>query len=146
VLGKIEPTQGKIVSQITRDPHNRLKQKATYLNLSHALGKNAKSRQAQTEYKTIKIFKYKNIDLSLLDIKLYTGRMHQIRAHMFLKGYPVIGDQVYYTKESKKISDKLGIRRQFLHAYKLEFLFNNKKNKFISNLPNDLNDIIKHLK
>ena len=128
VLGKFAPDEGTIVSQISRDPHNRLKQKATYLNLNPALGKSAKSRLAETEYKTIQNYKYQEYDLTLLDVSLKTGRMHQIRVHMLLKTHPVIGDQVYNTKKSKKISDLLGAKRQFLHSYYLNFVDPDGKN------------------
>ena len=66
---------------------------------------------------------------------------------MLLKTHPVIGDQVYNTKKSKKISDLLGAKRQFLHSYYLNFVDPDGKNMdFQIKLPEDLENIIKHLK
>jgi 23S rRNA pseudouridine1911/1915/1917 synthase len=52
---------------------------------------------------------------SLLRVRLETGRTHQIRAHLQAIGHPVAGDPEYGT------AGALGLRRQFLHATRLEF-------------------------
>ena len=52
---------------------------------------------------------------ALLDVRLETGRMHQIRVHLAAIGLPVSGDPVY------GVANDLGLTRQFLHAARLAF-------------------------
>ena len=56
---------------------------------------------------------------ALLDVKLETGRTHQIRVHLASIGLPVIGDTPY--GRDPTYSRSLGARRPFLHAYRLAF-------------------------
>jgi 23S rRNA pseudouridine1911/1915/1917 synthase len=56
---------------------------------------------------------------SLLDVKLETGRTHQIRVHMQHIGHPVLGDRFYGGVSD--LSRRLGLDRPFLHAYRLAF-------------------------
>jgi 23S rRNA pseudouridine1911/1915/1917 synthase len=53
---------------------------------------------------------------SLVEVRLETGRTHQIRVHLAAVGHPVAGDPVYGRRP-----DGLGLRRQFLHAAHLSF-------------------------
>jgi 23S rRNA pseudouridine1911/1915/1917 synthase len=55
---------------------------------------------------------------SLLEVRLETGRTHQIRAHLEAIGHPVCGDDAYGGAECGR---RLGLRRQFLHSYRLMF-------------------------
>jgi 23S rRNA pseudouridine1911/1915/1917 synthase len=52
---------------------------------------------------------------TLLDVRLETGRTHQIRVHLAAIGLPVAGDRVYGRPR------ELGLERQFLHAGRLAF-------------------------
>lgn len=56
----------------------------------------------------------KDLDLSLIALRLKTGRTHQIRVHMGSIGHPLIGDYLYYPRRDL-------IQRQALHSWKLEF-------------------------
>lgn len=58
---------------------------------------------------------------SLLDVRIETGRTHQIRVHLTFIGHPVVGDGVYGNKPSERIAREIGIGRQFLHATSLTF-------------------------
>ena len=60
-------------------------------------------------------------DYTLMEIKLGTGRMHQIRAHAAAVGHAVVGDKMYGHQGSRKEVKRLGIRRQLLHASRLVF-------------------------
>jgi 23S rRNA pseudouridine1911/1915/1917 synthase len=56
---------------------------------------------------------------SLLDVRLETGRTHQIRVHLSHLGHPVLGDAVYGGRS--ELSRSLGLTRPFLHAWRLGF-------------------------
>ena len=75
-----------------------------------AIDKNGK--QAITHFKVLKRYqKY-----TLLEIKIDTGRTHQIRVHMAEIGHPVVGDMVYSNGKND-----FGIKGQMLHAKSLDF-------------------------
>ncbi len=57
---------------------------------------------------------------ALLQIKLHTGRFHQIRAQLAKRGYPILGDPDYGTEESMAYSRERGIKYVCLAAYKYE--------------------------
>ena len=57
---------------------------------------------------------------SLLEVRLYTGRTHQIRAHMAHIGHPLLGDGKYGKNE---INRRMGYKWQALYSYKLSFCF-----------------------
>ncbi len=69
-------------------------------------------KQAVTHFKVIKRYR----GYTLLEIKIDTGRTHQIRVHMAKIGYPVVGDMVYSNGKNE-----FGIEGQMLHAKSLEF-------------------------
>lgn len=69
-------------------------------------------KMAITEYSVEEEYR----DYSLLDIRLLTGRMHQIRVHMNYLGNPVVGDATYGRRPIPK-----GLSRQFLHARRISF-------------------------
>ena len=106
------------------------------------------AKSAITKYHPLKNFK----DYTLLDIELLTGRTHQIRAHMSYIRHHVVGDAKYGDYKINNIFKReFGFENQFLHAYKLKFLdingpLNYLKNKeFSSNLPPELEEILKKL-
>ena len=93
--------------------------------------------------------------MSLVECVLETGRTHQIRVHMSYKGNNVLGDKKY-KKRFKKIKNidpnleksLLNLNRQFLHAKLLGFEHprTGQRLNFSSNLPKDLQSIIKKLR
>lgn len=94
---------GIVDAPIGRDPRDRKKMAVTDRHARHAV----------TRFHVIERFgKY-----TLLDVKLETGRTHQIRVHMKYIGHPVAADPVYCAKKPENIFSKLP--GQFLHAYKL---------------------------
>ncbi len=60
-------------------------------------------------------------DLSLLRLRLMTGRTHQIRVHLAHAGYPVVGDDKYGNFEFNRALARQGVKRLFLHARRLTF-------------------------
>lgn len=142
VLGKVEPPEGKIEAPITRG--NAGQQKIQEFAYSFSKGT---IRSAVTLYRTMRYYNYDNNILTLLEAMPQTGRMHQIRVHLKHIGHPIIGDPLYSTKESRKVSKELGLNRQFLHAEKLEFK-NPTSGQLImveSKLPKELEEILEKL-
>ncbi|HEY8808675.1 MAG TPA: RluA family pseudouridine synthase [Solirubrobacterales bacterium] len=90
----------------------------------------AASRQARTHFEVLELLAAE----SYLEVKLETGRTHQIRAHFGAIGHPLIGDATYGGKE------KYGLSRQFLHAHRLAFAHpvSGEAMSFRSELPADL--------
>jgi 23S rRNA pseudouridine955/2504/2580 synthase len=58
---------------------------------------------------------------TLLEVTIKTGRTHQIRVHLASNGHPIAGDDKYGDFEWNKILPKQGLKRMFLHAWRLEF-------------------------
>lgn len=91
----------------------------------------------------------KKTTVSLLVLKLLTGRTHQIRSHLVQAGHPLAGDRRYGDKLfNRDLQEHFGLRRQFLHAYRLSFthpqtgkLFN-----LSAPYPDDLMPIVRELK
>jgi len=90
----------------------------------------AASRQARTHFEVLELLAAE----SYLEVKLETGRTHQIRAHFGAIGHPLIGDATYGGEE------KYGLQRQFLHAHRLAFAHpaGGEAMDFRSELPADL--------
>jgi 23S rRNA pseudouridine955/2504/2580 synthase len=58
---------------------------------------------------------------SLLEVTIKTGRTHQIRVHLAHHGHPILGDDKYGDFELNKALAKVGMKRMYLHALKLQF-------------------------
>ncbi len=81
-------------------------------------------------------------EMTLLLVKLHTGRTHQIRVHLAGEGLPVAGDELY-GGEQVRIK---GLDRHFLHAYSIAFtLHHGRTVHVVSPLPGDLRIILKNL-
>ena len=59
-------------------------------------------------------------NFSLLEVTIKTGRTHQIRVHLASEGFPIAGDDKYGDFETNKALLKTGLRRMFLHAWRLQ--------------------------
>ncbi len=127
--GIVKPPQGKIDAPIGRDPKHRQKMAVT------TRGKN---RAAITVYKTIA-----NVGAyTLVQAEPQTGRTHQIRVHLAFLGFPIVGDAVYGGKKNS-----LGLPRQFLHAWKIEFAMPRDARiaNFVAPMPADLRGVLREL-
>ena len=146
IWGKLRPQHGIIETLITRSSKNR-----QLMEVGATKGK-----KAITNYKTLEIFENRNVPtLSLVECKLETGRTHQIRVHMSYKGNNILGDKKYKKKFKKfkgvdlEIEEMLvNLNRQFLHAKVLGFTHpsSGKRLEFSSDLPNELEIILKKLR
>lgn len=94
----------------------------------------AGGRPSVTHYDTVEAFRA----ASLLDIKLETGRTHQIRVHMAAIHHPCVGDRLYGADPT--LSTRLGMKRQWLHARGLSFTHpaDGRWVEFTSAYPDDL--------
>ncbi|MBP3921072.1 MAG: RluA family pseudouridine synthase [Bacilli bacterium] len=128
VWGVIKHDTGTIDAPIGRDLKDRKKMSVTAVN----------SKKAITHFKVLE--RYKNA--TLIELKLETGRTHQIRVHMNYIGYPIINDPVY---GKRKLIDNTG---QCLHAKELGFTHptTNKKMFFDSKLPECFLNILNKFK
>ena len=100
VHGALKNDAGRITAPITRDPVTRVRMTARL----------ARGRQAITSYEVLKRFK----ESTLLEVKIGTGRTHQIRVHLASIGHPVVGDKLYGAPASE-------LGRYFLHARQITF-------------------------
>jgi 23S rRNA pseudouridine955/2504/2580 synthase len=84
---------------------------------------------------------------SLLEVRLETGRTHQIRVHATHSGHPIAGDDKYGDAEFNKQLRALGLRRLFLHAWRLEFSFpdDGAPIKLSAPLDDDLKQLLQRL-
>ncbi|HYY54066.1 MAG TPA: RluA family pseudouridine synthase [Candidatus Dormibacteraeota bacterium] len=97
-------------------------------------------REATTRFSRIAAW-HRKPDLALLLVRPITGRTHQIRAHLAFAGYPVVGDPVYGRR-----GDATGLRRQFLHAWRLTLrLPHAGERTFTAPLPEDLRAVLASL-
>ncbi len=75
--------------------------------------------RAISHFEPLEVFKNSARPCSLMQIRIDTGRTHQIRAHAQHCGHAIIGDSKYGDKEANRVFRKLGLKRLFLHAKRL---------------------------
>lgn len=128
VWGVINEDTGTIDAPIGRDKKDRKKMAVTSEN----------SKNAVTHFKVIERYK----DATLIELKLETGRTHQIRVHMNYINHPVVNDSVY---GKRKLIDETG---QCLHAKELGFIHPTTKKYmcFTSELPKEFINILNKFK
>ena len=100
----------------------------------------AGGRQAVTRVKPLKA----NDHYSVLEVRLLTGRTHQIRVHLAHAGHPILGDDKYGDFPLNRAVAKLGVRRLFLHARRLGFAHpvTGEGISLESKLPEDMQEFI----
>jgi 23S rRNA pseudouridine1911/1915/1917 synthase len=132
--------EDKLVNFLGRHPKNR--------KLITEIG-SEKGKEAISLYKVVKYLK-DNLGekISLIEFNILTGRTHQIRVQVNLLGHPVLGDDSYGNKTSKRMAQRLKINRQMLHAKSLKIYLPDEKNPriFEAPLPNDFLSILDNLK
>ena len=82
--------------------------------------------------------------MSLLEVTIKTGRTHQIRVHLASQGHAIVGDDKYGDFDLNKRLQKLGMRRMFLHAWRLQFTHPATGERVLLNaeLPPELADFV----
>ncbi|HOX41604.1 MAG TPA: RluA family pseudouridine synthase [bacterium] len=124
---------GNLLNYLGRHPKDRKK----YTEVGESDG-----RVAISDYKVISYMtdKFEN-KVSLVEFSIKTGRTHQIRVQSKLAGFPVLGDEKYFSRDSSKASRQNMILRQMLHAHSLTITLpgDKKKATFVAPLPFDFN-------
>jgi 23S rRNA pseudouridine955/2504/2580 synthase len=105
VCGKVTE-KGKIEAKLIKN------EKTKIVNVDETNG-----LKALTLYTPIKVYE----DVSLLSVKILTGRTHQIRVHLKHINHPLVGDQKYGNRNSDMLAKKYQMSGYFLHAKKLCF-------------------------
>jgi 23S rRNA pseudouridine1911/1915/1917 synthase len=135
VHGTFKMSSGEIDAPIGRAVSDRKKMST----------KTRHGKEAITYYKVVSAF----TDSSIIQIRLATGRTHQIRVHFASQGHPVLGDKTYGRKTHIKIGNRtLKVPRQMLHAHTLGFTHpaTMRNMSFSSPIPEDMKDILDDLK
>jgi 23S rRNA pseudouridine1911/1915/1917 synthase len=112
VHGWVKKDSGTMNQSISRDRIRRMRM------TTRAEG----GRTAVTHYRVGRRLDTKFGKFTLLDVKIDTGRTHQIRVHVGAMGHPVVGDTMYGApKQARGKSAVISLSRNFLHAAELEF-------------------------
>ncbi|RCW43257.1 23S rRNA pseudouridine1911/1915/1917 synthase [Halopolyspora algeriensis] len=131
VQGHPDPIRGTIDAPIDRHPRHDYK-------FAVVTG----GKPSITHYETVEAFRA----ASLVDVKLETGRTHQIRVHFSAVKHPCVGDLTY--GGDPVLARRLGITRQWLHAYSLGFEHpaDGRRVTFDSDYPEDLQQALELLR
>jgi 23S rRNA pseudouridine1911/1915/1917 synthase len=105
VHGRVAPESGRIERPIARDPVHRTRMTARL----------SSGRAAWSEYRVLRRF----ARFTFLEVRIGTGRTHQIRVHLASIGHPVAGDALYGAPARIEGVPPLG--RYFLHAHRIRF-------------------------
>lgn len=121
VQSRMEFDEGRIELPIGRHPEQRTRM---------AVRRDDKGKSAETRYKVLSRFSHS----TYLELRILTGRTHQIRVHLAHAGHPVLGDRLYAPPAVMRAAGRL-----MLHAARIEFLHpkSGKLVKFESPLPPD---------
>ncbi|GGF82620.1 RluA family pseudouridine synthase [Paenibacillus aceti] len=127
VHGNLSHDQGTIDAPIGRDPHDRKMYTVIEKNSKHAV----------THFHVVERFG----DYTLVELKLETGRTHQIRVHMKFIGHPLVGDPLYGRSKGIKMDG------QALHAAVLGFVHpsSGKYIEFTAPMPEDMEMLLQSL-
>ena len=103
VYGHLNPKEGEIRNRIDRHPVDRKRRTVVKEG----------GKEAHSAYKVVREGMIDGVPASLVEVRIFTGRTHQIRVHMAHIGHPLAGDEMYGGAR------KLPAPRQMLHAWKL---------------------------
>ncbi len=106
VHGRVAAESGAIDRPIARDPRARIRMTARL----------ERGRSALTAYRVVARYAH----LTLLEVRIGTGRTHQIRVHLSSIGHPVAGDRLYGAPA--RVPGMPPLDRHFLHARRIRFL------------------------
>lgn len=133
VYGHLPETSGELINDLVKDEKTNISHVVSMPDIGEMASaepvpdsRNGKGRKekkkeaAKRSYLTYKVLERRD-ETDLLEIRLFTGRHHQIRAQFSHAGYPLVGDAKYASGESAKYNLKKDIRTVSLKAVRLEF-------------------------
>ena len=135
VFGNLKDEKGEIKKAIGRSWSNRKKMST----------KARRAKEAITQYEVMERFGF----ATLLNVRILTGRTHQIRVHFASIGHPVLGDSLYGKKVRLEIGQGIiKFSRQMLHAssLKLKHHATGDHQEFIAPMPEDMQEALEKLK
>ncbi len=160
VQGAVERERGTINAAVARDPQRRTR-------MTTRLGADAEDGRARTavsHYSVLRRLATRFGKFTLVEVRIETGRTHQIRVHMASIGHPVVGDSLYGASSHltdqiaanaatsraarrKSAPERLQLKRNFLHAAELEFAhpITGKPVHLKAPLPQELTDFLASL-
>jgi 23S rRNA pseudouridine1911/1915/1917 synthase len=135
VWGQPNPS-GTITLPLAHDPRDKTRMRT----VDPAYLQTERIWNASTHYRQLA----QSAGLALLELQMMTGVTHQIRVHLAAIGHPIVGDALYGAAKP----ESFGLKRQFLHAIKLQFRHPKSGRKLIVEvaLPNDLKKVLRRLK
>lgn len=127
VEGRPDPAEGIIEAPLGPDPADPRKRAVV-----------EDGQYARSQYRVLEQY---GGEAALVEVRIFTGRTHQIRVHMLAVGHPILGD-FQYGRESERIG------RQALHAWRLGFMLvsTGQYRTFEAPVPHDLCDAIRQLR
>jgi 23S rRNA pseudouridine1911/1915/1917 synthase len=127
VCGRMPRAAGEIIACIARHPVQRKRMAVVRTG----------GREAHTSYRVLEQLR----DVARVELRLHTGRTHQIRVHLEHLGCPVLGDLVYGRRQNFRLKEASGYvaPRQLLHAVKLALVHprTQRRMMFEAPLPED---------
>jgi 23S rRNA pseudouridine1911/1915/1917 synthase len=135
VHGWVKKDSGTLTQSISRDRVRRTRMTTRLEG----------GRTAVTHYRVARRLDTKFGKFTVLDIKIDTGRTHQIRVHVAAMGHPVVGDTIYGApRQARGKSAVIALHRNFLHAAELEFHHPRTGNTIAlkSELPQELQEFL----
>lgn len=138
VYGRMKEDAGRVEQPVARDPRHRTR-------MAVVRG----GREAVTLWRARRRYDR----FTLLDVKIKTGRTHQIRVHLAFINHPVAGDETYGMGRDRNLADPrlraalAALNRQFLHAEQLAFTHprTGERLRFTAPLPADLKTFLEEL-
>jgi len=137
VQGWLKKDSGTISASISRDKVRRIRMTT----------RGSGGREAVSHYKALRRIDSPYGKFTLVEVKIDTGRTHQIRVHLSSLGHPVVGDALYGAaselrgrREAGRTPPTISLHRNFLHAAQLELVHprTGKKIGLSAPLPNEL--------
>ncbi len=137
VCGQVPRVEGEIHAAIARHPTHRKRM---------AVQGGDAGRAAHTSWRVLEKLPH----ATLVEVRIHTGRTHQIRVHFQYLGHPVVGDDTYGAQPNKRLKElaNYAAPRILLHAKELSFIHprTRKPLKFSAPLPADFNHALKLLR
>jgi len=138
-------TKGTIKAAISRDPVRRARM------TTRQGSKSKPGREAITHWQVTRQIEGAYGKFSLLEVKIETGRTHQIRVHLSSIGHPVVGDTLYGAPRPKSYGgtapEVASLERNFLHASEIQFQhpISNRPLSFQQPLPAELSNFLQKI-